>query len=211
MMKTVPESFAASTFSFVGGHRCLDFVNTEVRWQGEQLDLLPTAEQFIAWLAAANLLTSDAAEQARQRWGQPEEGDTILRWVRVFRQQLRMMLDQIVVGEAVAPEIVAEINRWLAFQGGRLQLTQTTHGFRQQWQTVPIIPEHMLVPIAVLAADLLAEHDLTLIKRCNNPQCIRYFYDTTKNRSRRWCSMDTCGNRMKVAAYYRRKRQGEGE
>ncbi|MCG8351381.1 MAG: CGNR zinc finger domain-containing protein [Chloroflexales bacterium] len=211
MTKISPELHTESAFSFVGGHHCLDFVNTEVMRQGERLELLPSADQFVAWLSAANLLTPDAAEQAHQFLKQPEDGATILTWVRVFRWQLRMMLDQIILGETVAPAIVAEINRWLAFQGGRLQLVQPAHGFCLQWQAAPSAPAHLLVPVAVVAADLLAEHDLTLIKRCDNPQCIRYFYDATKNHSRRWCSMDTCGNRMKVAAYYRRKRQEEHE
>jgi predicted RNA-binding Zn ribbon-like protein len=41
---------------------------------------------------------------------------------------------------------------------------------------------------------------------------LRYFYDVSKNQTRRWCSMDVCGNRAKVAAYYhravRRRRHG---
>ena len=61
-----------------------------------------------------------------------------------------------------------------------------------------------LVLIAVAAADLLCHGDLSLVKKCDNPRCILYFYDTTKNHARRWCSMAGCGNRMKAAAHYRR-------
>jgi predicted RNA-binding Zn ribbon-like protein len=53
---------------------------------------------------------------------------------------------------------------------------------------------------------LLRMADLTLIKKCKNPACVLYFYDTTKNHARNWCSMQLCGNREKVAAYFRRKR-----
>ncbi|MEJ7713529.1 MAG: CGNR zinc finger domain-containing protein [Pyrinomonadaceae bacterium] len=67
-------------------------------------------------------------------------------------------------------------------------------------------PLHLLVPVAAAAADLLCDGDLSLVKKCENSACILYFYDTTKNHARRWCSMSGCGNRAKVAAHYERTR-----
>jgi len=64
-------------------------------------------------------------------------------------------------------------------------------------------------PIAESAAWLLEHGDRALIRRCENPRCIRFFYDTTKNRRRRWCSMDACGSRAKAAAYYERVKAGQ--
>lgn len=47
------------------------------------------------------------------------------------------------------------------------------------------------------------------IKRCSAyPICTLYFEDTTRNGTRRWCSMDTCGNRAKAARHYRREHSG---
>jgi hypothetical protein len=43
------------------------------------------------------------------------------------------------------------------------------------------------------------------LKVCANPDCNREFYDSSRNRSARWCSMATCGNRMKGRAYRRRR------
>jgi predicted RNA-binding Zn ribbon-like protein len=65
-------------------------------------------------------------------------------------------------------------------------------------------PVDLLVPVAEAAADLLCHADLSLVRKCENPACVRYFYDVSKNHARRWCSMAVCGNRMKVAAYHRR-------
>ena len=56
---------------------------------------------------------------------------------------------------------------------------------------------------------LLSEGDPALLRKCQNPRCILYFYDTTKNHRRRWCSMAGCGNRAKVAAFYQRNRSGD--
>jgi predicted RNA-binding Zn ribbon-like protein len=46
------------------------------------------------------------------------------------------------------------------------------------------------------------------LKVCANPECGRAFYDASRNRSARWCSMATCGNRMKGRAYRQRARSG---
>lgn len=60
-----------------------------------------------------------------------------------------------------------------------------------------------------LAADnllrLLAETPMR-IKHCAHPHCILWFYDTSKNGTRRWCSMSICGNRAKAARHYAAKR-----
>ncbi|MGA9725656.1 MAG: CGNR zinc finger domain-containing protein [Candidatus Binatus sp.] len=67
-------------------------------------------------------------------------------------------------------------------------------------------PEQLMVPIAQSASDLPCHGDLALVKRCANPACGAFFYDTSKNHTRRWCSTTECGNRMRVrvAAHYRR-------
>lgn len=60
-----------------------------------------------------------------------------------------------------------------------------------------------------LAADnllrLLAEAP-DRIKPCAHPHCVLWFYDTSKNGTRRWCSMAVCGNRTKAARHYAAKR-----
>jgi predicted RNA-binding Zn ribbon-like protein len=61
--------------------------------------------------------------------------------------------------------------------------------------------------IRLATLDLLCYADPSLVKKCENAACVLFFYDTTKNHSRRWCSMRVCGNRMKVAAHYQRLRK----
>ena len=63
-----------------------------------------------------------------------------------------------------------------------------------------------LLEVARDAADLFCDADLSLLKQCEADTCVRVFYDTTKNHTRRWC-VEKCGNRMKAASYYRRKKQ----
>jgi hypothetical protein len=61
--------------------------------------------------------------------------------------------------------------------------------------------------IRLATLDLLCYADPSLVKKCEDAACVLFFYDTTKNHSRRWCSMSVCRNRMKVAAHYQRLRK----
>ncbi len=57
--------------------------------------------------------------------------------------------------------------------------------------------------------ELLVEGDFELVRNCEHPDCILWFYDRTRSHKRRWCSMATCGNRYK-AARFRERRGGSG-
>jgi predicted RNA-binding Zn ribbon-like protein len=65
-------------------------------------------------------------------------------------------------------------------------------------------PTDLWAPIVAATADLLAESDSSRLRKCES--CVLHFLDTSKKGSRRWCSMNICGNKIKVAAYQRRKR-----
>ena len=103
---------------------------------------------------------------------------------------------------------MAAINEWLAHQTGHAELKRARCGFDKRFQAAFREPAQLLWPVAESACDLLCYADLALVKKCENPVCVLFFYDTTKNHSRRWCSMSVCGNRMKVAAHYQRLRKG---
>jgi predicted RNA-binding Zn ribbon-like protein len=62
---------------------------------------------------------------------------------------------------------------------------------------------------AILFADIAAaivDGSWSRLKACRNDDCRWAYYDGSKNRSGRWCSMASCGNRMKGRAYRRRAR-----
>src|SRR5262249_52390983 len=65
----------------------------------------------------------------------------------------------------------------------------------------------ILGPITLSALTLLMEKDLSRTKRCAGLECGWLFFDTTKNKGRRWCEMSVCGNRAKVRAARARRRK----
>src|SRR5207237_9143538 len=60
--------------------------------------------------------------------------------------------------------------------------------------------------VARWAAELITQGDPRRLRKCANPTCRLMFYDTSKSGRRRWCSMQLCGGRAKVRAFYQRRR-----
>jgi predicted RNA-binding Zn ribbon-like protein len=61
---------------------------------------------------------------------------------------------------------------------------------------------------AIAAAIMAAVGDGTWprLMACQDESCHAAFLDTSRNRSRTWCSMQVCGNRTKTRAYRARCR-----
>ena len=67
--------------------------------------------------------------------------------------------------------------------------------------------ERVVWPVARSAADLLTSDLLSRVRRCEDDRgCGYLFIDTSRNRSRRWCSMESCGNRAKARRHYARQK-----
>ena len=65
-----------------------------------------------------------------------------------------------------------------------------------QW-TAPDPIAAVLATVARDALDLVTSPTAARIRRCAGESCQAYFVDLSRPGSRRWCSMDTCGNRAK--------------
>jgi predicted RNA-binding Zn ribbon-like protein len=195
----------ASDFLLVGNLLWLDFVNTEPMRNGERVDLLPELGDLVDWLETAAGLPPDQARRAR-RWEGKDEGSEVLREARALRAALREGAERLARGKAVGERAVAAINRVLGSRPAYRELVREGKRWMSRERPASTSPYHLLVPIAESAAWLLEHGDPSLVRRCEGSSCVLLFYDTTRNRSRRWCSMEGCGSRAKAAAYYRRAR-----
>jgi predicted RNA-binding Zn ribbon-like protein len=202
---SIPEPFP---FVFVGNHRALDFVNTEVAVEGVPRDLLGGLDDLAAWLVAAGALDSASARQALARWGRRRRGARTVEAARELRTALRGLADAWAAGKPAPRRTVAVVNELLARGAGTSRVVPAVggEGFAVERGLRLEESEDLLVPIAEAAADLLCQADPGRVRRCAHPACVLYFLDGTKNGTRRWCDMRTCGNRTNAAAYYRRRR-----
>ncbi|MDF0644254.1 MAG: ABATE domain-containing protein [Nitrospira sp.] len=193
-------------FFFLGNHPCLDFINTQIVLEGRPADLLNSFSDLIRWLAQAKLLAEDPKQIERQ-WGGETKGTQLMDHARAFRAVLREMVERIASGKRVSQESVEVINGQLQSRVGYPQVISRKGRFERVFRAESQDLRRLMGLLAETASDLLCTCDLALIKKCQNPTCVLFFYDTTKNHARHWCSMSLCGNRSKVAAHYRRHRR----
>jgi predicted RNA-binding Zn ribbon-like protein len=87
----------------------------------------------------------------------------------------------------------------------RLEWDQDTQRYRVDVRSVADSPAGLLWPVANALVKLLTDDKFEYVRQCEAHNCILLFHDLSKSHRRRWCSMATCGNRMKVAAFRNRK------
>ena len=106
--------------------------------------------------------------------------------------------------------VVAVLNALLAESNALPQLTD--HDGVWHFHFTP--PEsslvaHMAAEAAMGLASVIRDHGLERLQVCAAVGCSRVFVDTSRNRSRRYCNPEICGNRTNVAAYRARRRAAE--
>jgi len=169
-------------------------VNTEVIENGQRVDWLGDARDLATWLRQAGLAGGGRGASTG-----------LLQRAKVLRAALRRMAEALAGGRAAPAPVIPAINRELRQARTFQELTKAGNGFEVLTRSDK--NSALLAPIAQSAAELLASGSGLRVRRCGNPACILHFYDTTRSHTRRWCSMAGCGNRMKVAAHYRRRRR----
>ena len=198
----------APAFRFIGHYACLDFVNTEANKSGEIEDLLLNYEDLITWLASAKLFRRSNLTRALEEWRGKPAAERVFKQALTLRNCLDQMASEIVHARSVPRAAVQAVNDVIGRPSGTTRLLKTTRGFERGFEPDLNDPTQLLVPVGESAASLLCGGDLSRVKECANSGCGAFFYDTSKNRGRRWCTTTGCGNRMRVAAFYERQRRG---
>lgn len=194
----VSESRAGS-LTLVGGELAFDFTNTSSgRGWPTHMEHLRTASDVVAWARHARVVgPADgewlsgkvAADQALAR--------RLLRRALDLREALYVIGVEVAAGSAAPAPQVDRLAKEHAACVARARLTPDGGRYIWSWSPREAAIEAVLGPIALSALATLGQADLTRIKRCEGEKCGWLFFDTTKNKSRRWCEMEVCGNRAK--------------
>ncbi len=191
-------------FFFLGENPALDFLNTKPVLRGTETELLTDKDAVIHWLTRAGILDGAGVERLRtSQWGRSDAGALIR--IRSFRESLRAAVFSLELHGSVPSRAVTQVNQLLKLCPVTFQVARSGVRYAKQIRFFPKTPGDVLGILASLAADLFCEVDPGRIRKCE--ACVLHFRDTTKNGTRRWCSMQTCGNRAKVAAYARRRKR----
>lgn len=188
-------------FQLVGGDAVLDFVNTVHDWTApEPRDHLPTFAEALRFAEVAGVLTP--AEGKRLA---PMPPRTELGRLHTLRARLERILRAVLEErppaagdlEDLARE-AAESARTVRWRSEKGRLTRAINPEAAGVATIRL-------RLVEAATALLTSDRLQRVSAC--PSCGWFFVDTTKNKSRRWCSMEMCGSAVKARSYYWRKKQ----
>jgi predicted RNA-binding Zn ribbon-like protein len=199
--------FETEKFSLIANNLFLDFVNTLKMRNGEPFETLETCSDFVAWTVAAKLVEINEAKELMEKWGEEISTNKSLRETVKFRNLLREMAENIVEEKKISQLTIKAINEKLKKTNGYTEIVRNENGFEKRFRFDLSEPGKLLQPMAESAADFLCYGNFELLRKCEGSACVLYFYDTTKNHRRRWCSMNSCGNKAKAAAFYQRKKQ----
>jgi predicted RNA-binding Zn ribbon-like protein len=191
-------------FLFVGNHLALDFLNTRPVLAEGAKELLPDVDALVRWLVASDLLTRQQAKALARKWSRTPQAAVFLRGLLKFRERLRAMVFRLEAGFSVSTTFIAELNSLLKQHPSIIALQRKGEKLDVDAAFEPEKPNDVWAPIATAVAELLSDVSPERLRKCE--ACVVHFFDTSKKNSRRWCSMNICGNKIKVAAYQQRKR-----
>ncbi len=165
-----------------------------MRVNGQIVDLLQRDEDVLHWLKQAGLSAPKVGPHTARM--------SLLHRARTLRENIRSLVEKRKTGRRGDASL---LNRFLAGAQSHPRLVwNRPRALQIEKVRRKDTAEAILAPVAEAAADLLATADFNLVKRCEDDTCVLWFSDQSKSHHRRWCSMEICGNRQKVAAYRRR-------
>jgi predicted RNA-binding Zn ribbon-like protein len=193
----------------LGGALPLDFVNS-VDWRSSDrpVEYLTDYDALLRWSQRLGTLSGDqAARLQAAAAGDPRAAAATLATLRRRREDLYAALAALATGSRPDAGDLDRLRRWYrsALDAGTLR--DAGDAFALGWSEQDARLERPGWPIADAAWRLLSGPMIGRMRMCRGDGCGWLFVDRSKNATRRWCSMDGCGARMKMRRSYARARK----
>jgi predicted RNA-binding Zn ribbon-like protein len=189
----------------VGGNLALDFVNTRSGPPdgAPDDDVLTGYPELIAWGAYAGTVTdTEAAALRRLSRGDPNGARAAFSRSLRSRDYLDELFRALAAGRNPRTSTLAQLRDEAAQALANAHLERAGN-FTWSWRNDHTL-DRPLRPVVHAAAQLLTTGELDRVKGCGG--CRFLFLDESKNRSRRWCSMEDCGSAEKIRRYVEARR-----
>jgi predicted RNA-binding Zn ribbon-like protein len=197
-------------FKLHAGHPALELVNTlDFRFSTQTVDLIPTYKDLLRLTTQLQMLTADQARKLGRTVGEEEARRVVASTAELREALAKVLYGRIDGTRPPAGQIQILEKQFHAAGLHRRLLTGESH-LGWSWSGVERKAEIPLWMLAQAASELLVSSDAELIKDCGDPTCRWLFLDVSKNHTRRWCDMKTCGNRMKARRHHARA-QADGD
>ncbi len=195
-------------FELTGGRLCLDFTNTvEDRPTDHPHELFNNYSDLVSWSRQAQVLADQEALQllaGAER--QPGEASSVLAQAIMLREAIYRIFQAVAEDAVPEKEDLVSLSIAIAEAIIHARIVPTAGGFTWEWIDTEVNLDRMLWPVVRSAEDLLFSDELDAVRVCASDTCNWLFMDTSKNHSRRWCDMKSCGNRAKARRFYSRKK-----
>lgn len=173
---------------FVCGNPVLDFAATLRARRSVRFEMFATPQRLTAWYLESGLVDTITAA----------EDDDVRQATEVREAVYRLVTDRLRDAE-FDPQALDLLNTAAREVPATPQLTPVGRG-------TSATPAQALATVARQAVEFLGGPDLPLLKECENPECTRIYVDRSRGMRRQWCGMESCGNKIKAAAYRARKK-----
>jgi len=195
---------AAKSFKLFAGHPALELVNTlDMRFSAEMIELLPAYGDLLRLVTQLRLLTPQQAGRLARTVKQ-KDAQRVLSATIELREALASFLYGRVDGGKLPASKVATLEKHFHAAAMHRRLSTANGQLEWTWSGAEQRAEIPFWKLAQAESDLLVSSDAERVKDCGDPTCRWLFLDTSKNHTRRWCDMKTCGNRMKARRHQAR-------
>lgn len=161
----------------------------------------------LQWTKESGLLSSADSERLAAHYeGNRRKAAADLARAIGVRDLLLSVFSGIANGRPLRDRDLAELNSALAETPALLRVRARSGKLGTTWDSAAEGLSQILFPILADAANLLASDRLGRVRECASAECTCLFVDESRNRSRRWCDMNACGNRMKARRHYERSK-----
>jgi len=192
--------FATLSPQLLGGRLSLDFVNAtpsnaELSW-----------ELLIHFLESTSVVSVErGAQLLNLPQSDPQAAEALLLKARRLGSALRKVFAAMLRKQRMAGEWIEPVNEILRITEGHDELVSQEGVCKIEFVAREGGLDWLLAAVARSGAETIAEGPRARLRLCANPHCGLLFYDNSRTRRRRWCSMAVCGNRSKVAAFARKR------
>jgi predicted RNA-binding Zn ribbon-like protein len=199
----VVSSSAKHEFDLSGGSLCLDFVNTVSDRVGEPREHLNAYADLLEFERQAGAMpTAEVEELAVEAAADPEHARSVTSHAVATREVVYRIVRAIATDAVPDDRDLEALNAVLVDGLAKARLVREGDAYRWSWAGDCSCLERPVWQVAHSAADLLASGRLDRVRLCGSDTCEWLFLDESRNRSRRWCDMSTCGNREKARRHY---------
>jgi predicted RNA-binding Zn ribbon-like protein len=194
------------------GNLALDFANTAWWHASDQPhETIHSYGDLVRWSQLAGLLNEEETglllDEAERH---PDKANEILEEAISLRELIYTIFSAVAADRPPGSVDLERFNAILSEAERHAKLIHTSTGFEWTWDSDRSYFDRVLWPITRSTAALLTSEDLDKLGECADDRgCGWLFIDTSRNRSRRWCSMESCGNRAKARRHYKRRVQKE--